>query len=219
VRTGEPAFNHVHSTAFFEYLSRHPEASRWFDRGLANFSTPENAAIVSSYDFMHFRKMVDVGGGQGGFLAAVLNAYPSARGTLYDRDAVVEQPAYLTTAGLINRCEVVAGDFFESVPSGGDAYILKRILHDWNDESSVRILRTCRNAMDAKARILVVDAVVPQGNEPHPSKVMDILMMVLLEGRERTEQEFQELFRLAGLKLTKIVATPSVLSIIEGERA
>lgn len=219
VRTGEPAFDHVHATSFFEYLGRHREASRWFDRGLANFAIPENAAIVSAYDFTPFRKIVDVGGGQGGFLAAVLSAYPSAFGTLYDRDTVVAEPAHLITAGLIDRCEVVAGDFFESVPPGGDVYILKRILHDWNDQRCTEILRTCRSAMDAKARILVVDAVVPSGNEPHPSKVMDILMMLLVEGRERTEGEFRELFQLAGLKLTRIVATPSVLSIIEGERA
>jgi hypothetical protein len=219
VRTGEPAFNRIHSTAFFEYLSQHPEASRWFDRGLANFATPENTSIVGAYDFRRFRNIVDVGGGQGGFLAEVLKAYPSVRGTLCDRSAVVAEPYYLRAAGVIDRCEVVAGDFFKSVPTGGDAYILKRILHDWNDDSCVQILRRCRDVMDARARILVVDAVVPSGNEPHPSKVMDILMMLLVEGRERMEQEFLKLFQLAGLRLTKVVATPSVLSIIEGELA
>jgi hypothetical protein len=108
--------------------------------------------------------------------------------------------------------------FFKSVPTGGDAYVLKRILHDWSDERCVQILRTCREAMSEKTRILVVDAVVPQGNESHPSEVMDILMMALVEGRERTEDEFRELYRQAGLKLTRVVATPSVLSIVEGER-
>jgi O-methyltransferase domain len=137
---------------------------------------------------------------------------------LYDRAEVVQEPAYLTGAGLIDRCEIVGGDFFKSVPTGGDAYILKRILHDWSDQRCVRILRTCREAMGEKTRILVVDAVVPPGNESHPSKVMDILMMALVEGRERTEEEFRELYRQAGLKLTRVVTTPSVLSIVEGER-
>jgi hypothetical protein len=218
VRTGEPAFNHVHSMGFFEHLSQHPEASSWFDRGLANFAAPENAAIVNTYDFTPFKQIVDVGGGQGGLLAEVLKTYPSVRGTLYDRSEVVLEPAYLTDAGVRDRCEVVAGDFFKSVPKGGDAYILKRILHDWNDQQCVKILRTCREAMDERSRILVVDAVVPPGNHAHPSKVMDILMMLLVEGRERTEQEFLELFQRAGLKLTKIVPTPSVLSIVEGQR-
>lgn len=219
VLSGEPAFNYVHGMGFFEYLTRHPEAGRWFDRGLANFATPENAAIVGAYDFTPFGRIIDVGGGRGGFLAQVMKAYPAVRGTLYDRTEVVREPIYLTASGLIDRAEIVGGDFFESVPAGGDAYVLKRILHDWNDQQCARILRTCREAMDGKARILVVDAVIPPGNELHPAKVMDILMMLLVEGRERAEQEFRELFRQAGLKLTRVVRTPSVLSIVEGERA
>jgi hypothetical protein len=122
-------------------------------------------------------------------------------------------------AGLMSRAAVVSGDFFKSVPTGGNAYVLKRILHDWNDQHCVEILRTCREAMDGSGRILVVDAVVPPGNELHPAKVMDILMMLLVEGRERTEEEFRELFQQAGLKLAKVVPTPSVLSIVEGEPA
>jgi hypothetical protein len=219
VLTGEPAFDSVHATSFFEYLTQHPEAGEWFDRGLANFVTPENAAIVGAYDFTPLECVVDVGGGQGGFLAEIMKAYPRIRGTLYDRPEVVREPAYLTAPVLMKRVEIVAGDFFKSVPTGGDAYLLKRILHDWNDQQCVEILRTCRDAMDAKARILVVDAVIPPGNELHPAKVMDILMMLLFRGRERTEQEFRELFRQAGLKLAKVVPTPSVLSIVEGERA
>jgi hypothetical protein len=218
VLTGEPVFSYVHGMGFFEFLTQHPEASKWFDRGLANFATPENTAIVGAYDFTPFQRVVDVGGGQGGLLAEIMKAHPAVRGTLYDRAEVVQEPAYLTGAGLIDRCEIVGGDFFKSVPTGGDAYILKRILHDWSDQRCVQILRTCREAMGEKTRILVVDAVVPPGNESHPSKVMDILMMALVEGRERTEEEFRELYRQAGLKLTRVVATPSVLSIVEGER-
>jgi O-methyltransferase/methyltransferase family protein len=218
VLTGEPVFNYVHGMGFFEFLTQHPEAGKWFDRGLANFATPENAAIVGAYDFTPFPRVVDVGGGQGGLLAEILKAHPAVMGTLYDCPEVVQEPAYLTDAGLINRCEIVGGDFFKSVPIGGDAYILKRILHDWSDQRCVQILRTCREAMGEKTRILVVDAVVPPGNESHPNKVMDILMMALVEGRERTEEEFRDLYRQAGLKLTRVIATPSVLSIVEGER-
>jgi O-methyltransferase domain/Dimerisation domain len=216
VMTGEPGFTSVHGMGFFDYLTQHPEAGVWFDRGLANFATTENPAIVSCYDFGQCRRVIDVGGGQGGFLAEVLKAFPSVTGVLYDRPEVIQEPAYLTAAGLLNRCEVVGGDFFQSVPGGGAVYVLKRILHDWGDERSVQILRRCRGAMGGHARLLVVDAVVPPGNDPHPSKIMDMLMMVLVEGQERTEQEFGELFQQAGLKLTKVIPTPSVLSIVEG---
>jgi O-methyltransferase domain len=148
-----------------------------------------------------------------------MKMYPAVKETLYDRTEIVRDPAYLTASGLMDRCEIVGGDFFTSVPAGGDAYVLKRILHDWSDQQCVQILRTCREAMGRKARILVVDAVVPPGNELDPAKVMDILMMLLFEGRERTEEEFHQVFRLAGLKLTKVVPTASVLSIVEGEPA
>ncbi|HXG18211.1 MAG TPA: methyltransferase [Methylomirabilota bacterium] len=216
VMTGEPGFTAVHGMGFFDYLTQHPEAGAWFDRGLANFATVENAAIVGCYDFGQCRRIVDVGGGQGGFLMEVLKAFPSVTGVLYDRPQVIQEPAYLTAAGLMHRCEVVGGDFFQSAPGGGDVYVLKRILHGWDDERSVQILRTCRKAMGDHARLLVVDAVVPPGNEPHPSKIMDMLMMVLLEGRERTEEEFHELYWRADLQLTRVIPTPSVLSIVEG---
>jgi hypothetical protein len=146
----------------------------------------------------------------------VLKAFPSVTGVLYDRPQVIQEPAYLTAAEFLNRCEVVGGDFFQSVPGGGDVYVLKRILHDWGDERSIQILRRCREAMGNDVRLLVVDAVVPPGNDPHPSKIMDMLMMVLVEGQERTEQEFGELFQQAGLRLTKVIPTASVLSIVEG---
>jgi hypothetical protein len=216
VMTGEPGFTSVHGLSFFDYLTRHPEAGTWFDRGLANFAAAENPAIVSCYDFGQFGRVVDVGGGQGGFLAEVLKVFPSVTGVLYDRPQVIQEPAYLIAAELLNRCEVIGGDFFQSVPGGGDVYVLKRILHDWGDERSIQILRRCREAMGNHARLLVVDAVVPPGNDPHPSKIMDMLMMVLVEGQERTEQEFGELFQQAGLKLTKVIPTASVLSIVEG---
>ncbi len=219
VLTGEPGFKYVLGMDFFEYVTQHPEAGTWFDRGLANFATMENAAIAGAYDFTPFRRVVDVGGGQGGFLAEILKANPAVMGTLYDLPQVVREPAYLEAAGLLDHCEIVGGDFFKSVPAEGDAYVLKRILHDWSDRQCVEILRTCLAAMNDKARILVIDAVVPPGNDFHPSKDMDIMMMVFGEGRERSEEEFHELFKQAGLKVSKIIPTPSVLSIVEGAPA
>ena len=215
VLTGEPGFNQIHGRGFFEYLIEHPEAGAWFDRGLANFAAPENAAIVAAYSFAKFKRVVDVGGGQGGLLAEILKADQSLMGTPFDLPQVVRNPAYLTLAGVANRCEIIGGDFFADIPRGGDAYILKRILHDWGDQQCLEILRRCREAMDETDRILVVDAVLPEGNRPHPGKVMDILMMVLCEGRERKEQEVRELYARAGSQLTKVIPTQSVLSIVE----
>lgn len=217
--TGEPAFHRQHGVGFFDYLGDHPECGEWFDRGMANFATAENPAIAEAYDYGRFGHIVDVGGGQGGLLAEVLERHPTVRGTLFDLPQVVRNPGFLNKSTFVERCEAVGGDFFRSVPTGGDAYILKRILHDWSDEQCVRILRRCRAAMSARARLLVVDAVVPAGNDPHPGKVMDILMMVLAEGRERTEKEFGALFDEAGLQLTGITTTASTLSIIEAVSA
>lgn len=215
VMTGEPAFNRQHGMGFFDYLGLHPECRAWFDRGLANFATVENPAIAGAYNFSCFNHIIDIGGGQGGFLAEILKLYPNIRATLFDQPQVVKNPAYLTKELFGDRWTTVGGDFFQSVPKSGDVYVLKRVLHDWSDAQCVRILRCCREAMSASARLLVVDAVVPTGNIPHPDKVMDILMMVLGDGHERTAQEFEELFAQARLQLTNITMTPSTLSIVE----
>jgi hypothetical protein len=195
VLTGKPEFERVYGMGFYEYLA------------------------LSCYNFSQFRRIVDVAGGRGGFLAEVLKAHPTVRGVLYDHPEVVKEPTALMTAGLMDRCEVVGGNFLESVPSGADAYIAKRILMDWDDEQVVALLRRCREAMAAQGRIITVNVVMPPGNEPHPGKIIDLFLMVQLKGRERTEQEFRELYRRAGLQLTKIVPTPSMLSLVEGERA
>jgi hypothetical protein len=182
---------------------------------MANFATAENPAIAGAYDYARFGHIVDVGGGQGGLLAEILRRHPTVRGTLFDLPEVVRNPVYLSQETFPERWATVGGDFFQSVPTGGDAYVLQHILHDWSDEQCVRILRCCRAAMGDRARLLVIDAVIPPGNGPHPGKVGDILMMVLAEGRERTEQEFRELFGKAGLHLTTITMTPGTLSIVE----
>ena len=215
VMTGEPAFNHQHGMDFFAYLAHHPQCSEWFDRGMANFATAENAAIVEAYDFSRFSHIIDVGGGQGGLLAEIIKRSANAHGTLFDQPHVVHNPMYLRNTGIDDRWTTFGGNFFEAVPKDGDVYILKRILHDWSDEQCLRILRCCREALDAHARLLVIDAVVPSGNTPHPSKVMDILMMVFGEGRERTAEEFSRLFAQVGLQMTGVTITPSTLAIVE----
>jgi hypothetical protein len=215
VMTGEPAFHRQHGMGFFDYLRDHPECGHWFDRGMANFATAENPAIAAAYDFSRFGQIVDVGGGQGGLLAEILRFHPMVRGTLFDLPQVIQNPAFLYEEAFAGRWTAASGDFFQFVPSDADAYVLKRILHDWSDVQCVRLLRCCRAAMGAHARLLVVDAVLPADNAPHPGKVMDILMMVFAEGRERTEQEFKDLFGQAGLRLSRITSTASTLAIVE----
>jgi hypothetical protein len=218
IKTGQPAFPHVHGEGYFDYLSAHPDAQARFDRGMAIIAGAENPVVARSYDFGKFRRIVDVGGGRGGLLAEILKTYPSLRGILYDQPQVVANPDYVRAAGVLDRCELVGGNFFESVPKGADVYVLKRIIHDWNDDTSAGILRRCRDAVLDGGRVIVVDKVVPAGNEVHGSKRSDLLMMVVYGGRERTEADFHELFSRAGLKLNRIVATASVVSVIEGER-
>ena len=219
VLTGEPEFERVYGIGFYEHLARNPAANVWWAQGMLSQGITENAAIGGCYDFGQFRRVVDVGGGRGGFLAEVLKAYPTVKGVLYDHPKVMKEPTSLIAAGLMDRCEVGGGNFLESVPGGADAYIAKRILMDWDDEHVVALLRACREAMAEHGRIVTINVVMPLGNQPHPGKIIDLFLMVQLRGRERTEQEFRELYRRAGLKLTKIVPTPSMLSLVEGERA
>jgi hypothetical protein len=186
---------------------------------MSNFASAEDPAIAAAMDFSRFAHVVDVGAGQGGLLAQVLQRHAGVRATLYDRPEVARNPAALLVAteaqpSLKGRWVVQEGDFFELVPARADCYVLKRILHDWGDEDCVRILTRCREAMAPGGTLLVVDAVLPEGNAPHPAKVMDILMMVLAGGRERRAPEFAGLLERAGLRLEGISPTASALSVI-----
>ncbi len=215
VLTGEPAFDRQHGMGFFDYMKRNPECSAWFDRGMAGFATAENPAMAAALDLSGRVRIVDIGGGQGGFLAEVLKIAPDVHAMLFDLPAVAANPAGLSSGIIGDRWSAVGGDFFQSVPDGADGYVLKRILHDWSDEHCLAILRNCRAAMHPGSVLWVMDAVIPEGNDPHPAKTMDILMMVFGEGHERTEREFSTLFEQAGLKLHCVTATPTSLSIIE----
>jgi len=181
---------------------------------MANISAAENPAIAAAYDFAAFEHVVDVGGGRGGLLAEILKRAPNTRGTLFDLPDAVADPAGLTDTDP-SRWRAVGGDFFASVPAGAEAYVLKRVIHDWDDEDSLRLLRTCRAALRDDARLLLIDAVLPPGSQPHPAKVLDLLMMASTTGRERTPAELTDLLARAGLRVTRIVPTPTTLSITE----
>ena len=217
VTTGLPAFDVVHGHAFYEYLHLRPEAASTFDHAMTANSEQEAAAILAAYDFSGASTLVDIGGGEGGLLAAILRAYPPARGILFDQGSVLDRAgSVIAHAGLANRCAMIPGDFFATVPTGGDLYLLKSILHNWDDRRSITILRNCRDAMGRDSRLLVVERVVPEGNEPSEAKLFDINMLIALGGLERTEREYQEIFETAGFQLTRIIPTKSAVSIVEG---
>lgn len=219
VQTGRPAFEQVHGAEFFTFLSRNPAAAAVFDAAMTSRSAQENAAIAAVYDFSGLGTIIDVGGGYGSLLAAILSANPGLRGVLFDRpQAVTEARRQLEAAALGRRCEMVAGDFFVSVPAGGDAYILKRVIHDWDDERAGAILRNCHRAMPEHGRLLVIELVLPPGNDPSLGKLFDLLMLVDLGGRERTEADYRTLLAGAGFELTAVTPTPSLVSVVEGVR-
>jgi SAM-dependent methyltransferase len=215
LKTGGNAFETIHGMPYFEYLQWNPAASRIFHGGMANFAETENAPIAASYDFSRFARVVDVGGGYGGFLAEILSRTPSLRGVLYETADVLKDPERLMLSSVAERCEVIAGDFFDSVPAGADAYLLKRVLHDWDDDQCRHILRHCRDAIGEGGRVLIIDAVVHEDNEPSLVKGVDLLMLSASEGRERTEKELADILAGAGLRLLRVVPTPSLLSILE----
>jgi SAM-dependent methyltransferase len=220
VRTGEPAFDHVFGMGVFDYAAKDPATAAVFNDGMTSISTMDAIAVATAFDFNEIRKLVDVGGGHGLLLATILKANPGMEGILFEMAHALEGAKDLfQIEGIANRCKVVGGDFFETVPEGGDAYIMKHIIHDWDDEHSLKILRNCHRAMRPSGKLLLVEAVVPQPNEPHFAKLLDLEMLALTHGgRERTEQEFRKLYETAGFKLTRTVPTLSPSWVIEGVR-
>ncbi len=216
VKTGQTAFDRVHGMGVFDFFVQQPEQGRLFDEAMTNFSGPEIAALLAAYDFSGIGTLVDVAGGQGSFLGAVLQAYPAMRGVLADVPAVIEGARrHFQAAQLTGRCEVVPINFFESVPAGGDAYMMKHIIHDWDDARSNTILKNCHRAMAGKGKLLLAEMVMPPGNDPEFGKWLDLCMLVFAGGCERTEGEYRELLAAAGFRLTRIVPTPSPVSMIE----
>ncbi|WP_089106478.1 methyltransferase [Streptomyces hyaluromycini] len=217
VSEGTSAFENLFGLPFFDYFAQDEDTADVFHCGMAAMSDAENEPIVAACDFPPSGTVVDVGGGHGGLLLAVLDRHPGLHGVLYDQSHVLAGHR-LDTPGTAGRWATETGDFFTAVPEG-DVIVLKRILHDWEDEQCVTLLDRCRAALAPGGRILVVDAVVPPGNAPHQAKALDLLLMACLVGRERTEAEFATLFESAGLKLSRIVPTPTVLSVVEAVAA
>ncbi|KAA6222795.1 SAM-dependent methyltransferase [Streptomyces albofaciens JCM 4342] len=215
VRSGRTVFDEIFGVPYFAHLERVPEAGGVFDTGMAGLAESENDPIAAAYDFPATGTVVDVGGGRGGLLRQVLRRNPGLTGVLYDQESVLRHHT-LDLPDLTGRWQTAAGDFFTAVPPGADVYLLKRILHDWNDADCLRILRACRTAMTRPgSRLLAIDAVLPPGNSPHPGKTMDVLMMTSLNGRERDEPAFHQLLTEAGLKPGRTIPTESTLSVVE----
>ena len=218
VRSGNSGFSHAFGMPAFEFFSKHPERGAVFDKAMTGHHGPEADPMLDAYDFSGFEELVDVGGGNGSLLTAILGRHSRMRGILFDLPRVVERAVdAIESAGLRERCRSVGGDFLKSVPDGADAYLLRHVVHDWSDEDAAIMLRNCRNAMKPRGKVLVVEIVVPAGNDPSFAKWMD-LMMVTYGGKERSEKQYRQLFAAAGLELTRIVPTKSVISVIEGIR-
>jgi hypothetical protein len=215
VKTGQSAFKHLHGMTSWQYFQENPEVGEVFDRAMSGNSRSDATAIVTAYDFSPFRKIIDIAGGQGVLLAGILTAHQGARGTLFDRPDVIARASAFDEAGVSDRVNVVGGNFFEAVPAGGDAYLLKLILHDWDDEGSLAILGMIRSAIEPYGKLIVFERVVEPPNEGAATKLSDLNMMVSPGGIERTAQEFADIFHATGFRLRRIIATMSRLSVIE----
>ncbi len=221
VRTGEPAFDHVFGAQLFDWFAAHPGEAKVFNDAMTSPSGQSAIAVAARYSFTDVRTLVDVGGGHGFLLGTLLRSNPHLRGVLFDLPEVTSgAPALLAQMGVADRVEIRSGSFFESVPDGADAYILKHIIHDWDDERCHTILSFCRQAMPPGGRVLVVEHVIPPGNDPYPGKILDLEMLAMTaRGRERTAEQFRALLRAAGFTMTRIVQTPSPICVVEGRPA
>ena len=219
VRTGENAFQHVHGTDVWSYRAARPDESAVFDRAMTSLSRRSSAALLAAYDFGRFRTIVDVGGGNGALLAGVLVANPKLEGTVFDLPHVVEHaPALLAQAKVASRCRVVGGSFFESVPEGADAYILRAVIHDWSDEDSIRILSVVRRAIGADGVLLLIERVIAPPNEGRDVKFSDLNMLVGPGGRERSREEYAAIFEASGFRLSAVVPA-GAYSLVEAAPA
>lgn len=216
VKTGETAFPRQFGMDYFPYLADHPESNRVFNEAMTGFTAQLVGGVLEAYDFSSLGTVMDVGGSYGTMLAAILRRNPGIRGILFDQPHVVaDADAHLAAEGLADRCTTVGGDFFTEVPSGADAYVLAQILHDWDDERCTVILEQCRRAMAADGKLLVIELVLPENENPFFGKWLDLHMMVLLGARERTESEYAALLASAGFELTRVIPTTSGTSIVE----
>jgi ubiquinone/menaquinone biosynthesis C-methylase UbiE len=219
IRTGRSSFEHVHGSRAFDYMTKDTAFARVFDDAMTLLSRQEVIAIHEQVDFSAFGKVLDIAGGHGALLLSCLEKNPHQSGILFDRPDVIERARALVQASpAAQRCELVSGDFFESIPAGPDAYLMKYILHDWSDQECVAILKNVRRAIRSSGRLFVIDQIVKAGNVPDPAKFVDLHMLVHYGGgRERTLAEFEKLLGEAGFRVARVVPTASMVSVIEAE--
>ncbi len=219
VETGQIAFDRIYGMPIFEFLSENPEKGRIFDAAMSGIHGRETAPLLDAYDLSDIGVLADIGGGNGSVLTAALQRYPHLRGILFDLPSVIERSrAALQAAGVEDRCELMAGDFFQSAPAGADAYLLRHIIHDWDDEKAIRILRNVQQAMKSDSRVLVAEFLMPEGDGDSRTKFLDLTMMLIPGGKERTEEEYRRLFAAAGLELTRITPTAGGICVLRGEK-
>jgi SAM-dependent methyltransferase len=219
VKTGAAAFPHAFGTQMFDYLGQDLEAGGTFNRAMTEYAAMSSCAALLSYDFSGIRSIVDVGGGFGKLLTRILRMYPAMQGTLFDMPSVIAAAQEKLKADPSRkRCTLVPGSFLDFVPPGADAYLMSSVIHDWDDEQAARILRNCRRSMRPHGRVLLLEFIVPPGEQVSYSKVLDLNMLVMNGGRERTAIEFRQLFNAAGLRMTRIIPTLSPLNVLEAVR-
>src|SRR4051812_2068752 len=219
VRSGRPMARAALGMELFDWYAENPEEAGYFNAAMGNLSALAASELVRVYDVSTVRTVADIGGAHGVLLAAILRANPSARGILFDLPHVIATAeAAIEAEGLASRCELVSGDFFAAVPEGADLHLLKQIVHDWDDERATQLLRTCHRALAPGGKLLLVEMVIPSDNRPSPAQAMDLNMMVVLGGRERTEEEYRHLLRAAGFRLERVIPTHSPFSVIDATR-
>jgi hypothetical protein len=217
VKSGKPAFDHVFGKPHFKYFSEHPDAARSFNEAMTSRSGPEDTAILSHYDFSGSHTIVDVGGGHGSFLGAILDRYSGSRGILFDMPHVVSTARdHWKNTPLAERLSYQGGDFFDSVPAGGDVYIIKKVIHNWDDAGVISILSRCRESMKVTGKLLVIEPVVPPGNTASFNKMLDLMMLIWTSmGKERTETEHRDLMQKAGFRLERAIHTDAMVTVLE----
>jgi hypothetical protein len=204
VQTGKSGFEKAFGMPVFEWLATHPAEASMFSETMVSFHGAEPAAVAAAYDFSQFNTIIDVGGATGNLLTTILGRHPGSRGILFDRPHVVgDAPALIQGRGLGDRVKIEAGNFLESVPAGGDAYLLSHIIHDWSEAQCLTILANCRHAMNPGSRLLIIEMVLPSGDAPHPGKMLDIVMLAIPGGQERAEPECHTLLDRAGFRLAR----------------
>ncbi len=218
--TGDTGFEKAHGASLFEYLRDNPGMAQFFSETMVGFHGREPPAVAEAYDFSGIGSLVDVGGASGNMLGHVLKRHSNVKGVLYDLPHVVaDAPPLLESHGVADRVEILSGSFFESVPKGHDAYLLSHIIHDWNDDENATILKNVREAMKPDGKLLIVEMVLPEGDEPHMGKMLDMMMLLVPGGEERTPSEYAELLEPNGFRVTRVVPTKSAVSVVEAVRA